>query len=91
MDLLAIRVKCLFKSQFNFTKYQNVQHVQTKNINLVSNPLPDHKILDKSKLKAFPGDKMKVVKPVLETTCIKSPPALRDHCSDTTTLLKSAK
>ena len=29
------------------------------------------------------------VKPVLETTCIKRPPALRDHCSDTTTLLKS--
>ena len=23
------------------------------------------------------------VKPVLETTCIKRPPALRDHCSDT--------
>ena len=29
------------------------------------------------------------VKPVLETTCIKIPPALRDHCSDTPTLLKS--
>ena len=29
------------------------------------------------------------VKPVLETTCIKRPPALRDHCSDTTTLLKA--
>ena len=29
------------------------------------------------------------VKPVLETTCIKRPPALRDHCSDTTTILKS--
>ena len=28
------------------------------------------------------------VKPVLETTCIKRPPALRDHCSDTTTVLK---
>ena len=28
------------------------------------------------------------VKPLLETTCIKRPPALRDHCSDTTTLLK---
>ena len=27
------------------------------------------------------------VKPVLETTCIKRPPALRDHHSDTTTLL----
>ena len=27
------------------------------------------------------------VKPVLETICIKRPPALRDHCSDTTTLL----
>ena len=27
------------------------------------------------------------VKPVLETTCIKRPPALRDHYSDTTTLL----
>ena len=30
------------------------------------------------------------VKPVLETTCIKRPPALRDHYSDTTTLLKPA-
>ena len=29
------------------------------------------------------------VKPVLVTTCIKRPPALRDQCSDTTTLLKS--
>ena len=29
------------------------------------------------------------VKPVLETTCIKRPPALRDHLSDATTLLKS--
>ena len=29
------------------------------------------------------------VKPVLETTCIKRPPALRDHCCDRTTLLKS--
>ena len=29
------------------------------------------------------------VKPVLETTCIKRPSALRDHCSDTATLLKS--
>ena len=29
------------------------------------------------------------VKPVLETTCIKRPPALRDHLSDTATLLKS--
>ena len=28
-------------------------------------------------------------KPVLETTCIKRPPALRDHCSDTATLLNS--
>ena len=27
------------------------------------------------------------VKPVLETTGIKRPPALRDHCSDTTALL----
>ena len=27
------------------------------------------------------------VKPVLKTTCIKKPPALKDHCSDTTTLL----
>ena len=27
------------------------------------------------------------VKPVLETTCIKRPLALRDHCSNTTTLL----
>ena len=27
------------------------------------------------------------MKPVLETTCIKRPPALRYHCSDTTTLL----
>ena len=26
-------------------------------------------------------------KPVLETTCIKRSPALRDHCSDTTHLL----
>ena len=31
----------------------------------------------------------RTVKPVLETTCIKRPYALRDHCSDTTTLLKS--
>ena len=29
------------------------------------------------------------VKPVLETTCIKRPPALRDHCSDTGILFKS--
>ena len=29
------------------------------------------------------------VKPVLETTCIRRPPALRDQCSDTTSLLKS--
>ena len=29
------------------------------------------------------------VKPVLETTCIKRPPAITDHCSDTATLLKS--
>ena len=29
------------------------------------------------------------VKPVLETTCIKRTPALRDHCSDTATLLES--
>ena len=28
------------------------------------------------------------VKPMLETTYIKRPPALRDHCSDTTTLPK---
>ena len=27
------------------------------------------------------------IKLVLETTCTKRPPALRDHCSDTTTLL----
>ena len=41
-----------------------------------------HKHVEKSIL--FPN----TVKPVLETTCIKRPPALRDHCSDTTTLLK---
>ena len=29
------------------------------------------------------------VKPVLEPTCIKRPPALEDHCSDTASLLKS--
>ena len=29
------------------------------------------------------------VKPVLETTYIKQSSALRDHCSDTTTLLES--
>ena len=29
------------------------------------------------------------VKPVLKTTCIKRPPTLRDHCSDTATILKS--
>ena len=29
---------------------------------------------------------LNTVKPVLETTCIKRPPALRDHCSDTTTV-----
>ena len=28
------------------------------------------------------------VKFVIETTCIKRPPALKDQCSDTTTLLK---
>ena len=26
---------------------------------------------------------------LLETTCVKRPPALRDHCYDTATLLKS--
>ena len=31
------------------------------------------------------------VKPVLETTCIKQPPDLRDHCFDTIPLLKSTK
>ena len=31
------------------------------------------------------------VKPGLETTDIKRPPALRDHCSDTTKLLKSTQ
>ena len=31
----------------------------------------------------------KMVKPVLETTCIKPSSALRDHCSDTTPLLNS--
>ena len=30
-----------------------------------------------------------VVKPLLETTCIKRPPVLRDHCSETATLPKS--
>ena len=30
-------------------------------------------------------------KPVLETTCIKQSTAVRDHCSDTTTLLQSTK
>ena len=29
------------------------------------------------------------VKPVLETICIKRPPAVKDYCSDTTILLKS--
>ena len=29
------------------------------------------------------------IKPLLETTSIKRPPALRDHCPDTKTLLKS--
>ena len=33
--------------------------------------------------------KLNTVKPVLETTCIKGPLASKDHCSDTTTLLKS--
>ena len=33
--------------------------------------------------------KITTVKPVLETTCIKQSTALRDHCSSTTTLLKS--
>ena len=28
------------------------------------------------------------VKPVLKTTCIKRPPALRDHCSDRANPLK---
>ena len=27
------------------------------------------------------------VKPVIKTTCVKRPPALRNHCSDTTTLI----
>ena len=31
------------------------------------------------------------IKPVLETICIKRLPALRDHCSDTATLLKSTQ
>ena len=30
-----------------------------------------------------------IAKPVLETTGINRPPALRGHCSDTTILLKS--
>ena len=34
-------------------------------------------------------EKLNTVKPVLETTYIKRPLALRDHYSDTTTLLKS--
>ena len=34
--------------------------------------------------------KVCTVKPVLETTCIKIPPTLRDLCSDTATLLKSS-
>ena len=29
------------------------------------------------------------VKPALETTCTKRPPALKDHCSDTAIFLKS--
>ena len=29
------------------------------------------------------------VKPLLETSYVKRPPALKDHCSDTTPLLKS--
>ena len=29
------------------------------------------------------------VKPVFETTCIKRPPALRDHCFDRTACCKS--
>ena len=35
-----------------------------------------------------PVIKHNAVKPVLVTTCIKRPPALRDHCSDTTTCLR---
>ena len=40
-------------------------------------------MMDKKKLK------QSTVKPVLETTCIKRPHTLRDHCSDTATLLNS--
>ena len=35
------------------------------------------------------GAFVNTVKPVLETTCIKRPSALRDHCSDIPNLLKS--
>ena len=31
---------------------------------------------------------LNIVKPVLEPTCIKQSTALRDHCSDKTSLLK---
>ena len=40
-------------------------------------------------LNVFYSIKSKTIKPVLETTCIKTPSASRDHYSDTTTLLKS--
>ena len=37
----------------------------------------------------YPLSEGDTVKPVLETTCIKRPPALKDHCSNKATLLKS--
>ena len=49
-------------------------------------PSSSESILD---LHGFPKDNTGTVKPVLDTTCIKRPPALRDHCSDTITLLKA--
>ena len=43
-------------------------------------PLPNHIIIPSC-----------TVKPVLEAICIKRPHLLRDHCSDTTTPLKSTQ
>ena len=40
-------------------------------------------------LNLYRSTEVHTVKPVLEITCIKKPPDLRDYCSDTITLLKS--
>ena len=47
-----------------------------------------HHFENEKKLRSKSESKYRV-KPVLETTCIKRPPALRDHSSNRTSLLKS--